>query len=66
MDYAVLNSHEECVKILRERGGKTIAEIRDIAALCIQTVYRGYRYGNTEFSINIIAIQVHCYDFSGS
>ena len=52
MDYALLNNHEECVEILRGRGGSTISEIKEIAALCIQTAYRGYRYVE-EFSMKV-------------
>lgn len=43
-DYALLNNHKECVQILRDRGGMTISEIKEIAALHIQTAYRGHRY----------------------
>jgi hypothetical protein len=47
VDYATLNDHEECVQVLRERGGVSISAIKVEAAIRIQSVYRGYRSVNT-------------------
>ena len=44
VDYATLNDHEECVQILRERGGVSISAIKVEAAIRIQSIYRGYRW----------------------
>lgn len=46
VDYAMLNNHEECVQVLSERGGVSISAIKVEAAICIQSVYRGYRSVN--------------------
>ena len=43
MDYARLYGHTACVETLSEGGGMATEEIRSIAALTIQTAYRGYR-----------------------
>ena len=43
MDYARLHSHMQCVEMLTEAGGVATEDIRGMAALTIQTAYRGYK-----------------------
>ena len=43
VDYARLHNHLECVEILTSAGGVATEDIRGLAALTIQTVYRGFR-----------------------
>lgn len=43
MDYARQCNHTKCVEILTEAGGVGTEDIRGMAALTIQTAYRGYR-----------------------
>lgn len=43
VDYARLHRHTHCVEILTAAGGVATEEIRGMAALTIQTAYRGYR-----------------------
>lgn len=59
MDYALLNNHEDCVDILTQAGGLLIGDIRTMAAVSIQTIYRGYRYKHN--AIVQIVSQSLCY-----
>lgn len=43
LDYAVQNGHSECAEVLKKHGAVTVATIREMAAICIQTIFRGFR-----------------------
>ena len=43
LDYAVRNGHSECAEELKKNGAVSVATIREMAAICIQTVFRGFR-----------------------
>lgn len=43
LDYAVQNGHSECAEVLKKHGAVAIATIREMAAICIQTIFRGFR-----------------------
>ena len=53
LDYAKQNHHSKCIKLLEENGGLTVHEIKTIAAICIQTLYRKHR--QVYHSIKIIS-----------
>ncbi|XP_072033819.1 uncharacterized protein [Amphiura filiformis] len=47
LDYALLNDHHEVSQYMIEQGALSITSIRDIAAIRIQTYFRGYRVRKT-------------------
>ena len=48
LDYAVRNGHRECAEELQAHGAVTVSMIREMAATCIQSFFRGFRYTNTD------------------
>ena len=44
LDYAERNGHSECAEELKARGAVTVHTIRELAAISIQTAFRGFRY----------------------
>lgn len=42
LDYALVNNHVEVARLLSQRGGLGILDIRELAASCIQRQYRAY------------------------
>ena len=51
LDYAVRNGHGACAEELQAHGAVTVAMIREMAATCIQSVFRGFRYNYTQIQI---------------
>ena len=51
LDYAEQNKHTDCVNLLIQHGGITINSIKNIAAICMQSVYRRHRYYNNYYSL---------------
>ncbi|XP_042332532.1 inversin isoform X2 [Sceloporus undulatus] len=47
LDYALLGGHHEVIQFMLEHNALSIAAIQDIAAIKIQTVYKGYKVRKT-------------------
>ena len=43
LDYAMNYGHTECADELRRNGAVSVHSIKEMAAVCIQTSYRGFR-----------------------
>ena len=47
LDYALMGEHHEVAQYMLEQGALSITGIQDIAALKIQSTFRGYRVRKT-------------------